>query len=762
VGGTGPEGFRLTAEEDGQAGDAQGRRGAAARPALRVPVALPLPFPEPFDYRVSPGMSLAPGDYVEVPLGPRRVFGVVWGEPAAGGGDGVVPDAKLKPVLRRFDLPPMPEVGRRFVDWVAGYTMSLPGNVLRMAVSVSAALEDPRAVTGYTRAEGDLPPGFKLTPARKTVLDLLADGPPRPAAEIANEAGCGPAVIRAMADAGVLLPVPMRPLGRFAAPDGTLPGPILSPFQREAADDLAGKVAAGGYSCTLLDGVTGSGKTEVYFEAVAAALRAGRQVLVLLPEIALSAQWLDRFQARFGARPAEWHSDLTGLVRRTTWRAVATGEARVVVGARSALFLPYPALGLIIVDEEHEPAFKQEEGVIYHARDMAVARAHLGRIPAVLVSATPALETLVNAESGRYARIDLPSRHGGATLPEVACIDLRRPDSAPPRGQWLSPVLRQALAETMLAGEQGMLFLNRRGYAPLTLCRACGHRLQCPNCTAWLVEHKLTRRLQCHHCGYTAKSPDSCENCGAEDSFVACGPGVERVAEEVAMLWPDARVAMMTSDTLIGPRAIQDVIDRVKARDVDLLIGTQVMAKGHHFPLLTLVGVVDADLGLSGGDLRASERTFQLLHQVAGRAGRESRPGRVLLQTHMPNHPVMEALAAHDRDAFLEQEKEGRIQTGMPPYGRLAALIVSGEDDRLVDQVALRLGRTAPRDRPELTVLGPAPAPLSILRGRHRRRLLLQGPKGVALQPVVADWLSRVDVPPQVRVQVDIDPYSFM
>lgn len=733
-----------------------------AAPARRVRVLLPLPFPEPYDYRVPDGMDLPDGSYVEVPLGPRRVFGVVWGDALPRDVDDRVPDAKLKPVARRFDLPPMPEVSRKFVDWVSTYTMSLPGNVLRMAVSVSAALEEPRLLTAYRLGDDPVPPDFRLTPARRRILDLLADSPPRLPADLAEEAGCTPAVVRGLADAGILVPVPMRSLPRFAEPDHDRHGPTFSAEQQHAADSLRKRVEEGGYSCTLLDGVTGSGKTEVYFEAVAAALRAGKQALVLLPEIALSAQWLDRFEGRFGVKPAEWHSDLNGPTRRHTWRAIANGEARVVVGARSALFLPYPDLGCIVVDEEHESAFKQEDGVIYHARDMAVARAHLGKIPIVLVSATPSLESLVNAEAGRYARIDLPARHGGASLPDVTLVDLRKPDAQPPARHWISPILKAALEETFAAGEQAMLFLNRRGYAPLTLCRACGHRLQCPHCTAWLVEHRLTKRLQCHHCGFTARAPESCESCGAEGSFVACGPGVERVAEEVAELFPDARTAMMTSDTLIGPRAIQEVVEKVKAREVDLLIGTQVMAKGHHFPLLTLVGVVDGDLGLAGGDLRAGERTFQLLHQVAGRAGRESRPGRVFIQTHMTEHPVMQALAAHDRDSFLAHEAEARQQMEMPPYGRMAALIVSGEDDRLVDQVALRLGRTAPRGRLELTILGPAPAPLAILRGRHRRRLLLKGPKNLPLQPVLADWLSQVDVPPQVRVQVDIDPYSFM
>ncbi|MFY8094179.1 MAG: primosomal protein N' [Niveispirillum sp.] len=729
-------------------------------PSTRVRVQLPLPLPEPYDYRVPGDMALLPGSYVEVPLGPRRLFGVVWSD---GDGQGArVEERKLRPVIRAIDLPPMPDITRRFVEWVAAYTMSPVGAVLRMAVSVSAALEDPRALTAYMRSDADVPDDLRLTPARKRILEILSDGPPRLAADIAAEAGCGTGVVRGLAEAGVLTTVPMLALPRFPRPDPDASPKTLSGAQRLAADDLAAKVAAGGYSATLLDGVTGSGKTEVYFEAVAAALRTGKQALVLLPEIALSAQWLDRFAQRFGVRPAEWHSEMAPPLRRHTWRAVAKGEARVVVGARSALFLPYPDLGLIVVDEEHEAAFKQEDGVIYHARDMAVARAHLGRFPIVLASATPSLETLVNAENGRYSRIDLPSRHGGASMPDVTLIDMRRKEQAPPARQWLSPVLREALAQTMLAGEQGMLFLNRRGYAPLTLCRSCGHRLQCPNCTAWLVEHRLTRRLQCHHCGYQAKSPDACPECEAEGSFVACGPGVERVAEEVATLFPDARIAMMTSDTLSGPRALRDVIEQVKEGAVDLLIGTQVMAKGHHFPMLTLVGVVDADLGLAGGDPRASERTFQLLHQVAGRAGREERPGRVMLQTYMPENAVMQALASHDRDSFLAVEADQRRQLEMPPFGRMAALIVSGEDEGAVDAIAAALGRAAPRDRDDLTILGPAPAPLAVLRGRYRRRLLMKGPKTVPLQPILYDWLARVEVPASIRVQVDIDPYSFL
>nr|WP_244433907.1 primosomal protein N' [Azospirillum sp. B506] len=715
---------------------------------------LPLPLREAYDYRVPDGLELVPGDFVEVPLGPRRMIGVVWGP-----GAGTVDSGRLKPVVRRFDVPPMTEVGRRFVEWVAAYTMTPPGFVLRMAVSVPSALEPPKPMLAYLRKpDAEPPPGFKMTDPRKRILALLEDGPPRTPAELAEEAGCGVTVVRGLAEAGLLEPLMLQP-SRLGRPDWRRPGPTLSDNQQAAAGDLRERVASGRYSTVLLDGVTGSGKTEVYYEAISAALEQGRQALVLLPEIALSAQWLDRFARRFGAPPAEWHSELTGAQRRDTWRAVSKGEVPVVVGARSALFLPYPDLGVIVVDEEHDSAYKQEEGAIYHARDMAVARAHLGGLPIVLVSATPSLETKVNADSHRYARIELPSRHGGAVLPDVELVDLRR--DRPPARHWLAPSLRKALTDTLAGGEQAMLFLNRRGYAPLTLCRACGHRMQCPNCTAWLVEHRLARKLQCHHCGLQQPLPHACPECGEEGTMAACGPGVERIAEEVAELFPDARAAIMASDTLHGPRAIQEMVESIGRHELDIIIGTQVMAKGHHFPMLTLVGVVDADLGLNGGDLRAAERTYQLLHQVAGRAGRGERPGRVMLQTFMPEHPVMQALAAGDRDGFYQLEAEMRLEAGMPPFGRLAALIVSGEDPTLVERVAMALGRAAPRSE-TVHVLGPAPAPLALLRGRHRRRLLLKAPRSTQVQPLIAEWLDKVEIPPAIRVQIDVDPYSFL
>ncbi|MBW7850095.1 MAG: primosomal protein N' [Rhodospirillales bacterium] len=721
-------------------------------PGQRIAVMLPLPLPGPYDYLVPEGLAVEAGAFVRVPLGRRDEVGVVWGP----GTDTVAP-AKLREVRGRLPAPPLPEISRRFVEWVGDYCLAPTGAVLKMAMSVTAALEPPRPMVAY-RAAAVQDASARLTPARRRVLELVTGTPPLPAADLSREAGVSPSVIRGMADAGLLEAVATCRSPAPPEPDWRRPGPSLSRAQHEAAQDLAAKVVDG-FSVTLLEGVTGSGKTEVYFEAIAAALQKGRQVLVLLPEIALSAQWLERFARRFGAPPAEWHSDLSAGQRRDTWRAVAEGAARVVVGARSALFLPYPDLGLIVVDEEHDSSFKQEDGTIYHARDMAVVRGRLGEHPVVLASATPSLETQANVQAGRYRRLHLPDRHAGAAMPGVAAVDMRR--NGPPRRSWLSPPLLAALEETLAAGEQAMLFLNRRGYAPLTLCRGCGMRLQCPNCTAWLVEHRLLGRLQCHHCGHQARLPSLCPSCGAADSFAACGPGVERLYEEVAARFPDARCAIMASDTVASPAAAAELVRRMEARELDLLVGTQIVAKGHHFPLLTLVGVIDADLGLAGGDLRAAERTYQLLAQVAGRAGRSEHPGRVLLQTYQPDHPVMQALVSGDAERFYAEEAAGRRAAGMPPFGKLAALIVSGADAARVDAVARRLARSAPR-LPGVTVLGPAPAPLAMLRGRHRVRLLLRAERRVNVQATLRGWLSTAEIPGGVRLQVDVDPYGFL
>ncbi|MEQ8355299.1 MAG: primosomal protein N' [Kiloniellaceae bacterium] len=739
---------------------------AAAGGVRRVAVLLPLPLTGPYDYLAPPEFAITPGSVVRVPLGQREMAGVVWDRPleAAPTDDKVVPLEKLRPILEVFPVPPLTEVARRFLAWVSDYTLAPPGAVLRMALSSPSALAPPRPVTLFRRSDMALPEALRLTPARQRVLAELEGGPARSQADLTGSAAVGASVIKGLVLAGLVEAVQLTQEPFFETPLPQRQGPKLSDQQAAASVSLRATLHDDGFSVTLLDGVTGSGKTEVYFEAIAEVLAAGRQALVLLPEIALSAQWLERFEQRFGVAPALWHSDLTSTQRRAAWRAVAQGRAPVVVGARSALFLPYPNLGLVVVDEEHESAFKQEDGVTYHARDMAVVRAQLGGIPAVLVSATPSLESLNNVRSGRYRALHLPERHGGAVLPEVALVDLREDKPVKLDGLgpgWLSPTLREAINETLVAGEQVLLFLNRRGYAPLTLCRACGHRLQCPNCTAWLVEHRLAGRLQCHHCGFAARLPSACPDCGAEGTLAACGPGVERLAEEVTALFPKVRQAMMTSDTLTGPNSAAQLVAAVKAREIDLLVGTQIVAKGHHFPHLTLVGVVDADLGLHGGDLRAAERTYQLLHQVAGRAGRAEHRGRVLLQTAEPDHPVMQALAAGERDPFFEAEAAAREGAGLPPFGRLAALVLSGPNPRQVDDVARALASCAPRSE-GVSILGPAPAPLAVLRGRHRRRFLVKAPRALRLQPLLRHWLAQVKLPNALRLQVDIDPYSFL
>lgn len=731
-------------------------------PGAVVSVAVPVPVDGTFDYRWTSDQPVVSGQLVKVPFGGRMLHGVVWAD--SGSAPAGVP---LKPVADIVDLPPFSSDMRQFVEWVASYTMTPLGAVLRLVLNTPRALEPPAEVIGYTvpgapestKTLETLASDLRMTPARRRVLDLAMQGPPMPAGEMARQAAVSPSVVKGLVDRGVLCAVVLAPESEEAAPDPDHPGPTLSETQQEAAAELTTAVELGQYQPFLLDGVTGAGKTEVYFDAIARILRRGGQVLVLLPEIALSAQWLERFHQRFGAAPTLWHSDIGATARRRNWRRVATGQARVVVGARSALFLPFADLRLIIVDEEHDPSYKQDEGVIYNARDMAVVRARLSHLTIVLASATPSLETILNGNRNRYRRLHLPTRHGAAQMPQIDCIDLRR--EPPPRGRWIAPALWRAIESALTRGEQAMLFLNRRGYAPLTLCRTCGYRLQCPTCSAWLVEHRMRARLVCHHCGHDVPRPKNCPECDAEDSLAACGPGIERLAEEVQALMPDARFLIASSDTLKGPAAAAELVRAVEERHVDLVLGTQLVAKGYHFPLLTLVGVVDADLGLAGGDLRAVERTYQLLYQVAGRAGRADRPGRVLMQTYNPQSPMMEALVSGERDRFLDLLAEDRQREDMPPFGRLVSLLISGAREDRVDDVARRLGRAAPVEQ-GVQVLGPAPAGMALLRGQHRRRLLLKASRQVRVQSVVRAWLSRVRVPGGVRIKVDIDPQSFL
>ena len=728
-----------------------------------MPVLLPLPLDGAFDYAI-PAESeggLAPGDVVEVPFGPRSVIGVVWDEPPAKHAD----PKRLKAIRRRLDAPALPPALLRLIKHIAETTLHPLGNALRLALASPSALEPPAPKIGMVAAES-LEDGLRITKARQRVLEILEDGQPRLPADLARAAAVSSGVVHAMAKQGMLQPKPIAEPAE-AALDIRRDVVDLSSAQRKAADQLVASVGEG-HSVTLLEGVPGSGKTEVYLEAVIAALDRGEQVLVLLPEIALTAELLGRFERRFTTEIKAWHSELGSAKRRRLWRRIAEGKERVVIGARSALFLPFPRLGLIVVDEEHDGSFKQEDGVPYQGRDMAIARGQFEGCPVILASATPALDTAY--ASGRIEGapepagavqqpIRLPSRFGGAHMPEIELIDLRK--DRPVRGGWLSPKLGEALEATLEKGEQGLLFLNRRGYAPLTLCRACGERLSCPNCHAWLVHHRLRRRLLCHHCGYSRPEPEHCPACGALDALTVCGPGVERLLDEVRQALPAARTAVMTSDNPGSPSAAADLLAAMRDDQLDILIGTQIIAKGHHFPKLTLVGVVDGDLGLSGGDLRAAERQFQLLYQVAGRAGREERPGRVMIQTHLPDHPVMQGLKAGDKDRFYAEELAERFDAGLPPFGRLASLIISGRDASEVRGLATKLARHAP-DLPGLRVLGPAPAPIAMLRGRYRQRILVIAADGVDLADSLRPWIGSVKPKGNLRLHVDVDPYSFL
>jgi len=707
----------------------------------------------PLDYSVPENMVVEPGSVVTAPLGPRRVTGIVWDEGRLPGDE--VPANKLRPVLEVVPVPALARPLRRLIEWTADYYCAPLASVARMVLSSGGALGGPSTMTEY-RLSGGAPE--RMTPQRSQAIEAL-EGEQGTIRELAGIAGVSDGVLRGLVNQGVIEPVTVAIDRPYPPADPDHFQPALSPDQMRVAGRLVDAVEAGEFAPILLDGVTGSGKTETYFEPVAQAIRLQRQVLVLLPEIALTENFLARFEKRFGAAPVIWHSSLKSTERRRAWRAIADGSAQVVVGARSALFLPYRNLGLIVVDEAHEVSFKQDDGVRYNARDVSVMRARFERLPVILASATPALESLHMATSGVYERLELPSRFGGAQLPDIKLVDLTI--EKPGAGRWLAQPLVKGIEERLQRGEQSLLFLNRRGYAPLTLCRTCGHRFKCPNCSAWLVEHRLSSRLACHHCGFEGPVPEECPECGETDALVACGPGVERIADEVRDIFPEARTAVATSDTLGSPERAAQFLAEVEAKAVDVIVGTQLVTKGFHFPELTLVGVVDADLGLEGGDLRAAERTYSQIAQVAGRAGRGRKPGEVLIQTRHPDAPVIAALANGERDAFYHAETQARRDAGAPPFGRWASIILSSEDEAEVRAAANRLGDARPRSG-DLYILGPAPAPMALLRGRYRYRFIITAARTVRLQDAIRDWLDAHAFEPGIRVGIDIDPYSFV
>ena len=711
------------------------------------------PLDRTLDYKAPVG-GVRLGAFVSVPLGPRRVTGVVWGK-----GKGDFDISKVRPVDRVLDVPPMSGEMRNFLQRAADYTLTPMPAMLRLATRVPDLGGNPAARMVLRLGDGE---PDRMTPARARVLDVMEehDGAGFAPGELSSLAGVSSSVLKGLEAQGVLIRVTAPRDGPFPRLDTELQGHDLSDDQRAAARPLIEAVRSRTYGTTLLKGVTGSGKTEVYLEAVTEALRIGRQALVLLPEIALTSEFLTRVEERFGQRPAEWHSGVTQAERRRAWKACANGTAQLVVGARSALFLPFSNLGLIVVDEEHDTSYKQEDSVLYHARDMAVLRASLCRASVILASATPSLESWANAEAGKYARLDLPQRFGTASLPEMAALDIR--EDKPGQGRWIAEPLVEATRQRMAAGEQTLLFLNRRGYAPLTQCRACGHQIGCPDCDARMVEHRFLKQLICHQCGYSRNIPQTCPACEKEDTMRAIGPGVERLAEEAVELFPEAVITILSSDIAQSARVLKERIQEIASGDADIIIGTQIVAKGHNFPNLTLVGVIDADIGLHGGDLRAAERTFQLVRQVSGRAGRAEKPGVALVQTCQPDHPVIQAIISGEEEAFWRAEAKTREDAGAPPYGRMAGIIISGPDENAVVGIARHLARSAaPLTTIGAQVFGPAPAPVARIRGRHRYRLLVKAPRGVALQPALAVWRDSVKLPTNTRITIDIDPQSF-
>lgn len=735
-----------------------GSTDASRDARIRLPVLLPVALDQTYDYLLEAGADVPPpGSFVMVPFGQQSRIGIVW-YGSVGEGKAVA-EHKMKAIDGVLDVPPWPLISLQFSEWIAKYTLAPLGMVARMAMSAPAAFDPVKPRMGVVIVPG-APLPSRMSPERARALEVAGDGQIRAKSALAEEAGCSSAVVNGLVAAGQLADVAI-PERRFPKPRHDAHEATFGAHQGQAVHLLRAAVEAGTFSATLLDGVTGSGKTEVYFEAVAATLKAGHQALILLPEIALTSQFMARFAKRFGCAPVEWHSALSPPERGRIWRGIATGDARVVIGARSALFLPFVDLGLIVVDEEHDAGFKQDDRVHYQGRDMAVVRASLGKFPVVLASATPSIESHVNARTGRYRHIVLPGRYSGVEMPDIKAIDLR--SEQPDKGKWLSPTLVNAMIETMAAGRQTLLYLNRRGYAPLTLCRKCGERFQCPQCTAWLVEHRFKHRLNCHHCGFSLPIPEKCPKCQEPGSLIACGPGVERVAEEVAERFPDAKVALLSSDLIPSLTEMRAVIARIEAGECNIIIGTQIVAKGHNFPGLATVGIVDGDLGLAqGADPRAGERTFQLLHQVTGRAGRMAIRGRGFVQTHSPAHPVMAAIISGDREAFLEQEIRTRQIGMLPPYGRLAALVISARDKDLAERAAREIVRCAPGSE-RIEVLGPAEAPIAVVRGRYRWRILVKASREMDIQGYLRLWVSLIPpVKGDLKLSIDIDPYNFL
>jgi primosomal protein N' (replication factor Y) (superfamily II helicase) len=727
-------------------------------PVLRIAVDVPLR--RLFDYRSPVGIDpavLRPGIRLWVPFGRRRVTGVLVETQATS----ALPDAKLRAAIAVIDDTPVIESSLlELLRWAADYYRHPPGEVIAAALpaplrSGSAALEtEERWSLSAAARTGELSP---LSPRAHRLREMVAALEARDAADEATLATLSPRWrdhVRELEQRGWVLRLREATAPPAPRPPRVGDGPPPTLGQQHAIDAIV--AAAGRYAPFLLHGVTGSGKTEVYLRAIAEVVRRGQQALVLVPEISLTPQLVARFAARFDAPLAVLHSSLTDQERLRAWRAARSGEAPVVIGTRSAIFAPLGRPGLVVVDEEHDPSYKQQEGFRYSARDLALARAQRLSVPVVLGSATPSLESLERVQAGRATLLELPARAAGAKPPSIHLVDLRK--HAATQGIATPTVL--AIQRHLGAGGQVLLYLNRRGYAPTLFCPACGWAAPCPRCDARLTVHQRERRLHCHHCGTEQGIPELCPSCF--EPVKPVGQGTERIEETLAKLFPGVPLERIDRDAVRRKGALEAALDRVTSGAVRLLVGTQMLTKGHHFPDVSLVVVLNADQGLFGTDFRSSERLAQTIVQVAGRAGRAERPGEVLIQTEYPEHPLLTQLIAGGYDAFAKAALEERKAARWPPFARIAVLRAEASRREIPLEFLDRAREVAEAlAGQDVEVLGPATAPMERRAGLYRAQLLLHAPGHSPLQRLLARWLPAVEDLPEarkVRWSLDVDP----
>tara|TARA_B100000686_G_scaffold265830_1_gene280398 strand:+ start:10621 stop:12753 length:2133 start_codon:yes stop_codon:yes gene_type:complete len=701
-----------------------------------------------FDYIVDKRILI--GQIVYVPLRNKYYYGIVIGK-----GSNKLDAKKLKPISEIKNVPPISIELLNFCHWLSEWCMYDISLVTRMIIPSFNFLKSVKNKLVLFHNEKNI---NSMTNLGHKTFKYIKEKPGLTISDYCKELNISKVVIKKLIKDGNIL----SKESPFNQNDDLkikfYKNNNLNQYQLKAVEKVQELKSKS--SIFLLDGVTGSGKTEVYISIIRKELSIGKQSLILLPEIALTNQLLEKFEERFGVKPIVWHSELSLKDRHKNWLQVLNGNAPIVIGARSSLFLPFKSLSCIIVDEEHDASYKQDDGVIYNARDMAVVRGQKAAAIVILSSATPSLESLNNAKLGKYIRLNLPERFGNSTMPSIKLIDMRKIKTK--SGKWISDIAVKAIDKSIKSKEQVLLFLNRRGYSPLTICKSCGFRFQCAHCSAWLVNHKKDNKMICHFCGYSENIINNCGQCGADDSFISCGPGVERLAEEIKILFPKVKLQILTSDTFTK-KLEKSFLNKIITGEINIIIGTQLVAKGHHFPHLNTVVAIDADLGLSGSDLRASEKTFQLLTQLSGRAGRESDSGIAYIQTYDPNHEVMQAILSGDKNNFLEAESKARNSRKLPPYGRLAALIIQSKNFNDLNMFLKLMSRNIPRIKNlRIDVLGPVPAPIPKLRDWHRYRYLIKSELGVRLQPYIKKWLSKIKVNRAIRIKIDIDPYNFM